>query len=43
MHPDKILIIRQQKTIRELKAELTYWKDTADFYFKELNKTKQNT
>lgn len=31
------------KENRELKSELFYWKDTAEFYLKELNKTKQNT
>lgn len=29
MNPYKILIARQQKTIEELKAELTYWEETA--------------
>lgn len=31
------------KENKSLKAELTYWKDTAEFYLRELNKTKQNT
>lgn len=31
-----------QKTIEELKAEITYWKETAEFYQKELNKTLDN-
>lgn len=28
-----------QNRNKELKAELTYWKETAEFYQKELNKT----
>lgn len=42
MNPDKTLIAKQQKTIEDLNAELAYWKDTAEFYMNELNKTKQN-
>lgn len=32
MKPDKILIAKQHKTIEELKAELTYWKETAEYW-----------
>lgn len=32
MKPDKILIAKQHKIIEELKAELTYWKETADYW-----------
>lgn len=42
MHPDKTLILKQQKTIEELEAELVYWKETAEFYQKELSKTLDN-
>lgn len=42
MNPYKTIISRQQKTIEELKAEITYWKETAEFYQKELNKTLDN-
>lgn len=30
MNPDKVIIKRQQKTIYDLKAEITYWKETAE-------------
>lgn len=29
----------QNEIIEELKAELTYWKETAEYYKNELNKT----
>ncbi|ALO81010.1 hypothetical protein [Enterococcus phage vB_EfaP_IME199] len=34
MNPYNTIIARQQKTIEELKAELTYWKETADYWKK---------
>ena len=42
MNQDKIIIIKQQKLIEDLKAELAYWKDTAEFYLKEATKTLDN-
>lgn len=35
MNQDKLIIIRQQKHIEDLKAELTYWKETTDYYQNE--------
>lgn len=32
MDLDQVMIIRQQKVIGELKAELTYWKETAEYW-----------
>lgn len=32
MNPDKILAIRQMKIINELKAEITYWRETSEEY-----------
>lgn len=53
MNPDKIIVIKQQKVINELKAEITYWKETADYWKnvafeferhnKYLKELKQNT
>lgn len=42
MNLDKQIILRQQKRIEDLKAELAYWKDTAEFYLKEATKTLDN-
>lgn len=51
MDLDQVIIIRQQKVIDELKAELTYWKETEEHwkeYSSNLEKAltkliKQNT
>lgn len=32
MNIDKIIIDWQQKTIEELQAEITYWKETAKYW-----------
>lgn len=33
---------KSKETKKALEAELTYWKETAEFYQKELNKTLDN-
>lgn len=46
MNPFKTIIVRQQKTIEELKAEITYWKETAKYYqnkLKEIQKILNKT
>lgn len=32
MDLDQVNLIRQQKVIDELKAELTYWKESSEYY-----------
>lgn len=46
MNSDKILFAKQQKTIQDLKAEVTYWKETAKYYqnkLKEIQKILNKT
>lgn len=42
MNLDEINVIRQQKVIDELKAELTYWKETAENYKDKCYKLEQH-
>ena len=40
MNQDKLIIIKQQKRIEDLKAELAYWTDTAEYNQNKLKEQK---